>query len=82
MGMNYRQIRALFLAAGLGLFFVTHLFHRIDNALIARFNFTAARTADLTLLVIGQYLLPFLLLIYMIRYQKKSNFQYGDENKK
>ena len=70
------------LAAGLGLFFVTHLFHRIDNALIARFNFTAARTADLTLLVIGQYLLPFLLLIYMIRYQKKSNFQFSEENGK
>jgi exosortase H (IPTLxxWG-CTERM-specific) len=62
------------LAAGLGLLFVIHLFHRIDNALIAYFNFTAAGTVDLTLLVVGQYVFPFLLLIYMIRHQRKAIF--------
>jgi exosortase H (IPTLxxWG-CTERM-specific) len=60
------------LAAGLGLLFVIHLFHRIDNVLLAYFNFTAVRTTDLTLLAVGQYLFPILLLIYMIRYQRKA----------
>jgi exosortase/archaeosortase family protein len=55
------------LAAGLGLFFLIHLFHRIDNALIVLFNFTSAVTVDLTLVLLGQYLLPVLLLIYLIR---------------
>ena len=60
------------LAAGLGLLFVIHLFHRIDNALIAYFNFTAAGTVDLTLLVVGQYVFPVLLFIYMIRRQNNE----------
>jgi len=60
------------LAAGLGLLFVIHLFHRIDNALIDYFNFTAAVIVDLTLLVVGQYVFPFLLFIFMIRYQKNE----------
>ena len=51
------------LAAGLGVLFFIHLFHRIDNALAAYFNFTAILPVDLTLLVIGQYLLPVLFLI-------------------
>lgn len=59
------------LVAGLGLLFVIHLFHRIDNVLIAYFNYTNARTADITLLGVGQYLFPFLLLIYLIHHQKK-----------
>ncbi len=60
------------LVAGLGFLFLTHLFHRIDNALVVYFNFTAAQTMDLTLLVIGQYLLPVLFLIYLIRRQKQE----------
>jgi exosortase H (IPTLxxWG-CTERM-specific) len=60
------------LAAGLGLLFVIHLFHRIDNVLLAYFNFTAARTMDLTLIAVGQYLFPLLVLIYMIRYERKA----------
>ncbi len=65
-----RGIKIKGLAAGLGFLFFTHLFHRIDNALTAYFNFTAALTVDLTLLLIGQYLLPVLFLIYLIRIQK------------
>jgi len=60
------------IAAGWGLLFVIHLFHRIDNALIAYFNFAAAGTADLTLLVVGQYVFPVLLFIYMIRRQNNE----------
>jgi exosortase H (IPTLxxWG-CTERM-specific) len=60
------------LAAGLGFLFVIHLFHRVDNALIANFNFTAARTPDLALLLLGQYLLPVLMLIYLNRHQREE----------
>jgi exosortase H (IPTLxxWG-CTERM-specific) len=54
------------LGAGLVLLFAVHLFHRIDNALIAYFNYTAALPVDLTLLAVGQFLVPVLLLIYFI----------------
>jgi exosortase/archaeosortase family protein len=60
------------LAAGLGLLFLTHLFHRIDNALVAYFNFTSILPVDFTLLVVGQYLLPVLLLISLVYYQRQS----------
>jgi exosortase H (IPTLxxWG-CTERM-specific) len=53
------------LAAGLGVLFFIHLFHRIDNALAAYFNSTAILPVDLTLLVIGQYVLPILFLIFL-----------------
>jgi exosortase H (IPTLxxWG-CTERM-specific) len=61
------------LAAGLGFLFLIHLFHRINNALVVYFNFTAAAEADLTLLVVGQYLLPVLYLIYLVRCQNMEN---------
>ena len=61
------------LAAGLGFLFVTHLFHRINNALIVYFHYTAAVAVDLTLLLIGQYLLPVLFLLYLVRLQKIEN---------
>lgn len=61
------------LAAGLGFLFLTHLFHRIDNYLMVLFNYTAAVTIDFTLLLVGQYLLPVLLLIYSIRRQSKKS---------
>ena len=54
-----RKVKGL--AAGLVLLFMTHLFHRIDNVLIAYLHFTSAIETDLTLLEIGQYLLPVLL---------------------
>jgi hypothetical protein len=54
-------------AIGLGFLFMVHLFHRINNALIACFHFTAARPVDLSLLVVGQYLVPVLLVIYLAR---------------
>lgn len=66
------KIKIQWLAAGLGLLFAIHLFHRIDNVLLAYFNFTAARTMDLTLLAVGQYLFPVLLMIYLIRHQRKA----------
>ncbi len=58
------------LAAGLGVLFFIHLFHRIDNALAAYFNFTAILPVDLTLLVVGQYLLPVLFLIFLVTIEK------------
>jgi hypothetical protein len=61
------------LSAGLGLLFLIHLFHRIDNALMALYNITAMQTLDLTVLVIGQYLVPVLLLLYLFRLQRQDN---------
>ncbi len=58
------------LAAGLGFLFLTHLFHRIDNFLVVLFNYNTVGPVDLTLLLIGQYLLPVLLLIYWVRRQR------------
>ena len=52
------RTRAKQLAAGLGFLFLTHLFHRIDNYLVVLFHFTAFFRVDLTLLLVGQYLLP------------------------
>jgi hypothetical protein len=66
------KIKIQWLAAGLGFLFFIHLFHRIDNVLLAYFNFTAVRTMDLTLLTVGQYLFPVLLMIYLIRHQRKA----------
>jgi hypothetical protein len=60
------------LSAGLGLLFLIHLFHRIDNALMALYNIAAMQTLDLTVLVIGQYLVPVLLLIYLVRVQRQD----------
>lgn len=54
-------------AAGLAFLFLTHLFHRVDNFIIVLFNYTDILPIDLTLLAIGQYLLPLLLLIHSVR---------------
>jgi len=43
------------------LFFLLHLFHRIDNALISAFHFASLFQLDVFLCDIGQYLLPMLL---------------------
>lgn len=64
--------RARMLGAGLGLLFLIHLLHRIDNALMVLYNITAMRRVDLTLLVIGQYMVPVLVLIWLVRMQKKE----------
>jgi exosortase/archaeosortase family protein len=58
------------LAAGLGLIFFIHLIHRINNVLLAYFQVSALVPIDLTLLVIGQYLVPVLFLIYLLRVQR------------
>ena len=55
--------KAKALAAGLGLFFLLHLFHRIDIALISAFHVTSLMTTDIFLCDVGQYLLPVLLLL-------------------
>ena len=52
------------LAAGMAFLFITHLLHRSNNALMAYFNFTSAVPIDLTLLAVGQYILPVLFLVY------------------
>ncbi len=64
-----RGLKLGWLAAGLVFLFFIHLFHRINNALMVYFNFNAAVAVDLTLLVVGQYLLPVLFLIYLVRLQ-------------
>jgi hypothetical protein len=60
------------LSVGLGLLCLIHLFHRIDNVLMALYNITAMQPVDLTVLVIGQYLVPVLLLIYLVRVQRQD----------
>ncbi len=71
------RVRAV--AAGLGLLFLTHLFHRIDNALMACFRLTALLPVDLTLLVIGQYVPPMLLLISLVYHQNRSCLKTASE---
>jgi hypothetical protein len=66
--------RAPLLGAGLGFLFLVHLFHRIDNVMMAMFNITALQPLDLTGLVIGQYLVPVLALIYLVRVQRQDVF--------
>ncbi|HVN98280.1 MAG TPA: exosortase H [Syntrophorhabdaceae bacterium] len=60
------------ICTGLALLFFIHLFHRIDNALMAYFNYTAVLPVDLTLLVIGQYLIPVLFLIHLVGLQRQG----------
>lgn len=60
------------LGAGLGFLLIIHLLHRIDNALTAVYHITTMQFADLTGLVIGQYLVPMLLLIYIVRLQRSE----------
>jgi exosortase H (IPTLxxWG-CTERM-specific) len=60
------------LAAGLGFLFITHLIHRINNVLLAYFKINAIVPVDLTLLVIGQYLLSVLFLIYLVWHQRQD----------
>ena len=55
--------RATALAAGFGLFFLLHLFHRIGIVLIFAFHDTSLMTTDIFLCDVGQYLLPVLLLL-------------------
>jgi exosortase/archaeosortase family protein len=57
------------LAMGLGILFLLHLFHRIDNVFIASFHFIPVITADYILCAVGQYLLPLLLYLAVIRWK-------------
>jgi exosortase/archaeosortase family protein len=63
------KMRLKGLAGGIGLLFVTHLIHRINNVLLAYFQISALVPIDLTLLVVGQYLVPVLFLIFLLRVQ-------------
>jgi exosortase/archaeosortase family protein len=63
------KMRLKGLAGGLGVLFVTHLIHRINNVLLAYFHMNALVPIDLTLLVAGQYLVPVLFLIFLLRIQ-------------
>jgi len=60
------------LGAGLGVLFLIHFFHRIDNVLMVFFSITALQSLDLATLVIGQYLVPVLFLIYLIKIQRQD----------
>ncbi len=61
--------RGPLLIAGLCFLFLIHLFHRIDNTLMAFFNITIMQPLDLTGVAIGQYLVPMVMLIYLVRVQ-------------
>jgi exosortase H (IPTLxxWG-CTERM-specific) len=61
------------LGSVLGLLFFIHFFHRIDNALMVLFHEAALQRTDLVLLGIGQYLVPVLLLIQLIRSQRQDS---------
>jgi len=63
-----RRVKGL--AAGLGLLFFIHLIHRINNVLLAYFDIHTLVPFDLTLLVVGQYLLPVLFLIFLLRVER------------
>ncbi len=63
------KMKAKGLAGGIGLLFVTHLIHRINNVLLAYFEISALVPIDLTLLVVGQYLVAVLFLIFLLRVQ-------------
>jgi hypothetical protein len=67
------------LAMGLGFLFMVHLFHRINNVFVAYFHFTASRLLDLSLLLVGQYLLPVLLMMYLARRQKTEILSAGSK---
>lgn len=71
-GSMPHKMKAKCLAGGLGLVFVSHLIHRIDNVLLAYFRVDAVLPIDLTLLVIGQYLVPVLFLIFLLRIQRQD----------
>jgi exosortase/archaeosortase family protein len=66
------KMKAKGLAGGIGLLFVTHLIHRINNVLLAYFQISALVPIDLTLLVVGQYLVPVLFLIFLLRMQRQD----------
>ncbi len=69
------------LAGGLGFLFLTHLLHRIDNFLMVLFHYAGAQTADLTLLITGQYLLPVLFLVYSIRCEREASLHEAKKRK-
>ena len=51
---------------GLALFFLLHLFHRVDNALVRAFHHTSLFQLDMFLSEIAQYLLPLLLWLAVV----------------
>jgi hypothetical protein len=66
------QRRIQLLGVGVSIVFLIHLFHRINNALMVLSGITLLQKMDLTSMVIGQYLVPVLLLIYIVRHRRKE----------
>ena len=62
------------LALGLGLFVLLHLFHRVNNTLMAAFHFMSLLRLDIFLCDVGQYLLPMVLwlLVAAGRFPRKK----------
>ncbi len=74
--------KAKVLVVGLGLFFLLHLFHRVDTALLSAFHFTSLFRLDVLLCDLGQYLLPMLLwLVMVIRRPAESPSRGADEGR-
>jgi len=60
-----RKIKGL--GVGLVVLFALHLVHRIDNVLIAAFSITSIIRMDYVINAFGQYVLPFLMWLMIIR---------------
>ena len=65
--LAYWDMRMKEFAAGLGFLVTTHFFHRVNNVLLFSFHVSLIALFDYTLLVIGQFLIPVLLMISLIR---------------
>lgn len=71
------------IGAALGALSLIHLFHRIDNALMVLFHITTLQQVDLALVIVGQYLVPLLIFLHLVRLQKQEvRRQEGPSTKK
>jgi exosortase H (IPTLxxWG-CTERM-specific) len=66
-----RKVKGL--AAGLGVLFLFHLVHRIDNLLITGFSVIPAIRIDYVVCAVGQYVLPVLMWLMMVRQFPRRN---------
>lgn len=69
--MPWRR-RIPLLGAALAFLILIQILHRIDNILLALYHVTIMQKVDLAVLVIGQYLIPVLLLIFLARFQMQD----------
>lgn len=68
------------LSAGLGLFVLLHLFHRINIALMSAFHYTSLMGLDIFLCDIGQYLLPVVLWLLVAARRSPSGDVSGNRS--